>query len=241
MTIALLFAVFGCEKPRERACRALVIQAKNAESARSASAADPRVAAYRAQSAARWVRSNAVDDSELKAHANALADALERLADARLRLADASDVLGASDTSDLLARSERVSEYLAASDRVLGVQLKSCPWEDPSSLIDDPRCTRYNQRQLCPTFDAQLTLAEHAARCATVAEEIRDIAVSASQASELATALRAQAEWLKTLPKRTAKETVDRARGLPKTIEDRGRADADVELARKALEGKCAR
>jgi hypothetical protein len=72
--MVLFLAATGCEKPRERACRSLVLQARNAEAARTAATPDARIAAYRAQSAARWLRSNAVDDTELEAFAAGLAE-----------------------------------------------------------------------------------------------------------------------------------------------------------------------
>ena len=238
----LLFPLgaLGCEKPRERACRSLVIQAKNAEVARTAVAPDARVAAHRAQSAARWVRSNAVEDRDLIADRDALADALEHLADARLRLASATEVLGAADAPDLLARAERVSAYVAASDRVLAIAIKPCPWNVGDSLIDDPRCARYDARELCPPFDAQLTFAEHAEACLRVAETLPELARVPGDAIELRDAIRGHALWARTLPARPAKETVDRARALAHTFEDRGRADAEVVASIHALETKCA-
>lgn len=244
MTIAVLLAVAvsasGCEKPRDRACRALVIQAQNAEAARTAVTPDARIAAYRAQSAARWVKSNAVEDRELAAHAHALVDALERLADVRLRLASASAVLGATDATDLLARAEHVSAYVTASDRVLAIGLKPCPWNVGDSLIEDPRCAPYDSRAICPTFDAQLTLVQHADACLRVAETLPEIARAPSDAVDLVNALRGHVTWIKTLPVRSAKETVDVARSIAKTFEDRGRVDADITMSIRAIEGKCA-
>jgi hypothetical protein len=238
--MVLFLAATGCEKPRERACRSLVLQARNAEAARTAATPDARIAAYRAQSAARWLRSNAVDDTELEAFAAGLADSLDRLADARLRLAKASDALGATDATDLLARAERVSAYVSATDRVFQTGLKPCPWDEPNGLIEDPRCSPYHARELCPPFDASLTFAQHAERCLRIAETLPELAAVRSDAVELASTVRAHASWAKTLPARSAKETVDLARGLSTTFADRGRADADITSAVRALEGKCA-
>jgi hypothetical protein len=239
--LVLLFLLLpGCEKPRERACRSLVVQAKNADDARTAATSDARIAANRARSAARWLRSNAVDDAELKSDAAALADALDRLADARIQIAEASDVLGASDATDLLARSERVSAYVAASDGVPSLRLKPCPHYDPQELIEDYRCLGWVMREYCPTFDEKLTLAQHATSCAAVVEKIGDRAEAPAAVAELASSLRAHAEWAKTLPERPAKVVVDRARAVPLTIADRGRADADVTRHVKSLEARCA-
>lgn len=207
---------------------------------RTGRVSDARIGAYRAQSAARWVRSNAVQDVELKAHANALADALERLADARLRVLSASEVLGATDAPDLLTRAERVSAYVTASDRVLAIGLKPCPWDDPETLIEDPRCTPYHAHEICPAFDAELTFAQHTDACLRIADRLPDLARVPSDAVELASTIRGHAQWAKTLPTRSAKETVDRARGIPSTLEDHGRAGADVTMAVRALEAKCA-
>lgn len=245
MILAVLLAASssGCEKPRERACRALLIQTKNADAARTTVTPDARIAAYRAQSAARWLRSNALDPAEdraLVADTRALADALDRLADARLRLASASEVLGATDAADVLARAEHVSAYVAASDRVLAVGLKPCPWNVGDSLIEDPRCAQYESRPSCPTFDAQLTLAQHADACLKVAETLPEIARVPSDAVDLVDALRGHAAWIKTLPVRSAKETVDRARSIATTFEDRGRADAEITTTIRAVESKCA-
>jgi hypothetical protein len=241
MVAALLAAsASGCEKPRDRACRALIIQARNAEAARTTATPDARIAAYRAQSAARWIRSNAVEDRELAAHAHALADALERLADARLRLANASEVLGATDATDLLARAEHVSAYVTTSERVLQIGLKPCPWNVGDSLIEDPRCTPYDSRDICPPFDTERTLAMHAAQCLHVAETLPELARVPSDAVEVVNEMRAHTAWIKTLPVRSAKETVDRARSIAHIFEDRGRADADITVGIQALESKCA-
>lgn len=103
--------LFACEKPRERACRSLTLQAKDAEAVRTANVGDARVAAYRAQSAARWLRSNAVEDPALKNDAEELAAALDRLAEARRRLDAQAEALGAADVTDLVARAEKIAAY----------------------------------------------------------------------------------------------------------------------------------
>jgi hypothetical protein len=240
IAIAVVLAGAGCEKPRDRACRALLIQAHNAEAARTAGTPDPRYAVYRAQSAARWLRSNVAEDPELAAHARTLADALDRLADARLRLASASEILGTTDPFDLLARAQRVSEYVATSDRVVQIGLKPCPWNTGDSLIEDPRCTPYDSRETCPPFDTERTLAAHAAQCLHVAETLPDLARVRSDAVAIVEAMRAHAAWIATLPVRSAKETVDLARSIEHIFEDRGRADADIAAGIKAVESKCA-
>lgn len=234
----LPFAIAGCEKPRERACRALLIQAKNADDARTAAAAEPRVAASRARSAARWIRSNAVEDAELKKEASALSDALERLADARVRLADASEVLGAADAAELLARAQRIDGYLAATDEVPKIRRKVCPWYDPQGLIEDPRCAPYDAVPDCNVEGT--TLAEHAERCVKIVEGLADVAVARADVTELAAKLDAHAKWMKSLPPRPQKDFVDRARAVPLMIADRGRADADVTTHVRSLEAKCA-
>lgn len=100
----------GCEKPRDRACRALVLQAADAEAAQKYVAPAPRLDAHRAQSAARWIRATAVDDADLKADASALADALDRLATARLALADAMQTFEAKDVPELVMRAHACME-----------------------------------------------------------------------------------------------------------------------------------
>jgi len=118
LVVALAFLLFGCEAPRERACRSLTLQAKDAEAARTANAGDAHVAAYRAQSVARWLRSNAVEDAALKQDADELAAALDRLADARARVAAASAALGATDVADLVARAAKINEYADAFEKL---------------------------------------------------------------------------------------------------------------------------
>lgn len=110
-----LFLGAGCEKPRDRACRALVVQAADAEAARAYVAPAPRLDAYRAQSAARWIRQSAVEDADLKSDAVALADALDRLAGARLRLAGGLETFQAKDVPDLVMRAHACIESGCAS------------------------------------------------------------------------------------------------------------------------------
>lgn len=236
--VLCLTAALGCEKPRERACRALVIQAKDAEEARAAPAVDVRLAASRARSAARWLRSNAVEDADLKGEVTALADALDRLADARLRLADATETLGATDAADLVARAERIDAYLATTDEVPKIRRRACPWYHEHELIEDPRCTPYMLAPEC-NFGVP-TLADHAARCVGVVEGLTEVAVAPADVAELASKLRAHASWTKMLPPRPIKETVDRARAVSLTIAERGRADAEVTAHVRSLEAKCA-
>jgi hypothetical protein len=238
---AFFFLVLGCEKPRERACRALVMQAKNADDARTAATPDARIAANRAHSAARWLRSNAVEDAELEADATALADALDRLADARVRVADATDVLGATDATDLLVRSERVDAYLAAIDSVSKVRRKPCPWYEEHALIEDPRCEAYVTPPSCGLAGPKVTLAQQADHCVRALEGFEQIAAIPSDVTDLASRLRDHASWAKTLPARPVKDTVDRARAVPIMIAERGRADADVTRLVTSLEAKCAR
>lgn len=241
LCLFLCSLVAGCEKPRERACRALVLQAKNAEDARTAVTPDARMAAHRARSAARWLRMNAVNDAELKKDTEVLADALERLADARFRLATATEVLGATDAADLVARSERLIAYAAAIDTVPSIRTKPCPYYEPQSLIEDPRCMEYVIPSGCVVTGPRLvTVAYQAERCVAALESLIDRAASPSEVKELIENLRATQSWSKTLPARPVEETIAQARAVPTAVADRGRADADITRIVSSLESKCA-
>lgn len=115
VSLLLLALLAGCEKPRDRACRALVLQADDAEAARTYVAPAPRLDAYRAESAARWIRATEVADADLKADASALADALDRLAGARLRLASGMETFGAKDVPELVMRAHACIENACPS------------------------------------------------------------------------------------------------------------------------------
>lgn len=139
-----LLVLSGCEKPRDRACRALLVQAADAEAARAYVAPAPRLDAYRAESAARWVRGTVVADADLKADAAALADALERLAGARLRLADGMEALEAKDVPDLVMRAHACIESgcpsLAAAQAVAAaVTERGRADADVTRLVSDLR------------------------------------------------------------------------------------------------------
>jgi hypothetical protein len=239
--LLLLPAVLGCEKPRERACRALSIQAKDAEEARTAATPDPRIAANRARSAARWVRSNAVEDADLKKDAESLAAALDRLADARVRLVDAYEVLGATDTADLVARAERVNAHVSAIAAASSIRIKPCPYYEAYNLIDDPRCQEWQMHSPheCAVHDEKTTLQSEAAICAGLLEALAHQAETPSEASEMAKTMRETAAWAKTLPEKPVKVTVESAKGVPHFIADRGRADAEVAESIAALRTKC--
>lgn len=242
MRAALLFALaalLGCEKPRERACRSLVLQAANAEQARATVTPDPRTAVDRARSAARWLDSNAVEDPDLKNDAHALAGALERLAGARLRLIDASAELGAADAADLVARADRIIAHVDAAERASTIRMKPCPFHEPDALIEDPRCSDEYAVTGCGDVERARSLAAHAERCANTLEHVGANAVTPSEAAELATAMRATASWAKSLPDRPLAKTLATARTVHDAIEERGRADADITQLVAALKTKC--
>lgn len=228
----------ACEKPRERACRSLFVQANNADDARVVQTPDPRLAAHRAQSAARWLRSNAVEDADLKKDAEALAAALDRLADARLRLVDASQSLGATDSADLVARAERVSAYLAAAQKTHSIRRGKCPYDEGSGLIEDPRCMEYVSPS-CAVQSDRTPLALEAAQCAESVERFAHVAEAPSEAEEVAKTLRATEAWAKSLPAQSSKVTVEHARAVPHVIADRGRADAEIAELVASLRAKC--
>ena len=73
-----------------------------------------------------------------------------------------------------------------------------------------------------------------------MAETLPELARVPADAVDLVTTLRGHAAWIKTLPVHSAKETVDGARSIAKTFEDRGRADADITAGIRAIEAKCA-
>ena len=73
-----------------------------------------------------------------------------------------------------------------------------------------------------------------------MAETLPELARVPADAVELVGTMRGHAEWIKTLPVHSAKETVDGARSIAKAFEDRGRADADITAGIRALESKCA-
>jgi hypothetical protein len=214
MAVVILLLA-ACEKPRDRTCRALVAQADNAENARAYVGAAPRLDAYRAASAARWVRTTATADADLTGDAAALADALDRLADARLRLAEAREALGARDPTELLERSGRIralASDLAHASAFAGPEDATCRPEGA-----DPIATR-----------AEL--------CASTVEARAD----ASARGDVVRRLREGAAWASTLPSRPAHDTLARAAEGVSAIADRARAEADVTAAIAAIRARCA-
>jgi len=129
--LVLFSLLLACEKPRERSCRALLIQANDAEATRASPAPVRNVDANRAKSVARWIRATEVEDEPLHGDAEALASALDRLGDARLRIAAARETLDVEHgLPDLIAKAEHV---VAAVDRVHRV-IPSCTVEGPEDL-----------------------------------------------------------------------------------------------------------
>jgi hypothetical protein len=205
-------ALSACETPRERACRSLALQAQDAEATRAAVTPDPRIAAYRAESVARWIRSNAVEDRLLRDDAAALAAALDRLADARQRLATGRAVLGAKDVADLVARADRILGY--------------------TQLVEEARASRCRE-------NTGMTLSQQAERCSVFVAAIAEGAATEAEGRHIAEEMRALAVWAMTLPECDVDETMAQARDTAAAVADRGRADADVTRFAASLREKC--
>jgi hypothetical protein len=237
--VSLFPLLLGCESPRERACRSLVLQAHDAEDARTAGALDSRLAERRARSAARWIRTNAVVDPELKADALSLAAALDRLADSRPRLVAPGEALGTTDSADLLARATRVVAYAADIDKVARLEVGVC-----ADSIDGPiagrDCVALKMGLDCNRWrSGDSTLAAEAVACAASLERTTLAAVP-SEAHDLARMLRATAAWAaRLLPARPVAETIAQAQVVPMAIADRDRADSEIRRLSASIEGRC--
>lgn len=204
--VLLLPAIAACESPRERACRSLTIQATNAEQARTT--------ADRARSAARWLRSNAVEDAELAHDRDAIADSLERFADTRSRLEAAGKVLGAHDAASVVATVQRLDALwkdAAAASALLGASSTQCE-------------TRANATELVSAFVMD---------CARTLE-------AEPGGEALAKSIGANAAWLReAMPMTTIGEAEGaRAKALP-AVGDRARAEADVAAGVAVLRAHC--